>query len=197
MYITDTIKVSLNHTLPITLCYSTHKIFKSHIKSSQADFLYSTVLLKLTTILLSTTAYLLTYSLTAHIFEIWSLRNTHHGHDSQKTHITWRYLLLCDVTAHAPVARTKNTASPIVACWTVFTELLSVNILSQSVTLFILFLYLLIYLRTYFDCQIILYTDKELDEITANLIKYFKRSHNLKSSNEIYIHKRNIWYRMT
>jgi hypothetical protein len=37
--------VSLNHTLPISLSYSTHKIFKSHVKSSQADFLYSSVLL--------------------------------------------------------------------------------------------------------------------------------------------------------
>jgi hypothetical protein len=31
---TGTIKVSLNHALPISLCYSTHKVFKSHIKSS-------------------------------------------------------------------------------------------------------------------------------------------------------------------
>jgi hypothetical protein len=38
IYNTGTIKVSLNHALPISLCYSTHKVFKSHIKSSQADF---------------------------------------------------------------------------------------------------------------------------------------------------------------
>jgi hypothetical protein len=41
IYNTGTIKVSLNHTLPMSLCYSTHKVFKSHVKSSQADFLYS------------------------------------------------------------------------------------------------------------------------------------------------------------
>jgi hypothetical protein len=39
-----TTEVSLNHTLPISLCYSTHKVFKPHVKSSQADFLYSSVL---------------------------------------------------------------------------------------------------------------------------------------------------------
>jgi hypothetical protein len=33
------------------LCYSTHKVFKSHVKSSQADFLYSSVLLKPTALL--------------------------------------------------------------------------------------------------------------------------------------------------
>jgi hypothetical protein len=42
---TGTIKVSLNHTLPIPLHYSTHNVFKARIKSSQADFLYSSVLL--------------------------------------------------------------------------------------------------------------------------------------------------------
>jgi hypothetical protein len=39
------------------------------------------------------------------------------------------YLLLCDVTADM-----ENTASCIVACWTVFTELLSGNALIKSVT---------------------------------------------------------------
>jgi hypothetical protein len=38
--------------LPISLCYSTHKIFKSHVKSLQADFLYSSVLLELIACLL-------------------------------------------------------------------------------------------------------------------------------------------------
>jgi hypothetical protein len=41
IYNIGTIRVSLNRTLPISLCYSTHKVFKSHVKSSQADFLYS------------------------------------------------------------------------------------------------------------------------------------------------------------
>jgi hypothetical protein len=40
IYNTGNIKVSLNHTLPISLYYSTHKVFKSHIKSSQVDFYF-------------------------------------------------------------------------------------------------------------------------------------------------------------
>jgi hypothetical protein len=44
MYNTGTIEVSLNHTLPIPLHYSTQSL-KSHVKSSQADLLYSSVLL--------------------------------------------------------------------------------------------------------------------------------------------------------
>jgi hypothetical protein len=41
-----------------------------------------------------------------------------------------RHLLLCDVTAD-----TENTASFIVACWTVITELLPGNALTKSVTI--------------------------------------------------------------
>jgi hypothetical protein len=41
------------------------------------------------------------------------------------------YLLLCDVTAD-----TENTASSIVACWTLFTELLPGNTLIKSVTIY-------------------------------------------------------------
>jgi hypothetical protein len=41
IYHAGTIQVSLNHTFPISLYYSTHKAFKSHVKSSQADLLYS------------------------------------------------------------------------------------------------------------------------------------------------------------
>jgi hypothetical protein len=39
---------TINVTLQVSLYFSTHKVFKSHIKSSQADFLYSSVLLQLT-----------------------------------------------------------------------------------------------------------------------------------------------------
>jgi hypothetical protein len=46
IYNTGTIKVSLNYTLPILMYYCTHKVYRSHTKSSQADFLYSSVLLK-------------------------------------------------------------------------------------------------------------------------------------------------------
>jgi hypothetical protein len=41
------------------------------------------------------------------------------------------YLLLCDVTVD-----TENTASSVVACRTVFTELLPGNALIKSVTLY-------------------------------------------------------------
>jgi hypothetical protein len=41
-----------------------------------------------------------------------------------------RYLLLFNVTAN-----TENTASSIVACWTVFIELLPGNVLMKSVTI--------------------------------------------------------------
>jgi hypothetical protein len=41
IYNTETIQVSLNHTLSISLCCRTHKVFKSHVKSSQAHYLYS------------------------------------------------------------------------------------------------------------------------------------------------------------
>jgi hypothetical protein len=44
IYNTGTIKVSLNHTLPIPLHSGTRKVFTTHVKSSQADFLYSSVL---------------------------------------------------------------------------------------------------------------------------------------------------------
>jgi hypothetical protein len=43
IYNTGTIKVSLNYTLPIPLHYSTHKIFKSHFKSSLVDELFVAV----------------------------------------------------------------------------------------------------------------------------------------------------------
>jgi hypothetical protein len=43
-----------------------------------------------------------------------------------------RYLLLCDVTAD-----TESTATSIVACWTVFLELLPGNALIKSVTIYI------------------------------------------------------------
>jgi hypothetical protein len=35
---TGTIKASLNHTLLVSLYYTTHKVFKSHVKSSEVDF---------------------------------------------------------------------------------------------------------------------------------------------------------------
>jgi hypothetical protein len=52
IYNSGTIKISLNHTFPIRLHYTTRKVFKSHVKSLQADFLYSSVLVELTACLL-------------------------------------------------------------------------------------------------------------------------------------------------
>jgi hypothetical protein len=43
-------------TLQIPLHYSTYKVFKSHVKASQVDFLYSSVFLKLTACLLAASA---------------------------------------------------------------------------------------------------------------------------------------------
>jgi hypothetical protein len=119
MYNTGTIKVSLNHTLPISLHYSTHKAYKSHVKSSQADFLYSSVLLQLTAILrplnprLRNSPHL--YRRVTHT----DLQKTHHVIAIQPVHLRsgWtytkhisrgRYLLLCDVTAD-----TKKTQLPL------------------------------------------------------------------------------------
>jgi hypothetical protein len=45
IYNAGTIKVTQNHKLAIPLHSSTHKVFKSHVKSSQVDFLYSSLLL--------------------------------------------------------------------------------------------------------------------------------------------------------
>jgi hypothetical protein len=42
---TETITVSQDYTLQISVHYSTHKAFKSHVKSSHADLLHSSVLL--------------------------------------------------------------------------------------------------------------------------------------------------------
>jgi hypothetical protein len=50
----------------------------------------------------------------------------HHRKHMSRDH----YLLLCDVTAD-----TENPASSVVACWTVFTELLRANALIKSVTI--------------------------------------------------------------
>jgi hypothetical protein len=65
IYNTGIIKVSPNHTLPISLYYSTYKVFKSHIKSSQADFLYSSAFLKLAACLLYSSSLLLSSCLRA------------------------------------------------------------------------------------------------------------------------------------
>jgi hypothetical protein len=42
---TETSKVSLDHTFPLSLQYSTDRAFKSHVKSSHADLFHSSMLL--------------------------------------------------------------------------------------------------------------------------------------------------------
>jgi hypothetical protein len=82
----ELLKLILNHTLPIPLYYSTHKVFKSHVKSSQADFLYSSILLQLTAACKRPT-------LPPINLRRWPTENMSRG----------LYPLLCDVTAYAEV----------------------------------------------------------------------------------------------
>jgi hypothetical protein len=56
--------------------------------------------------------YVLTHSLIAYFFRICSPMKMRHRHASQKTHVTWCYALLCDITAHAPVERAKRKHMP-------------------------------------------------------------------------------------
>jgi hypothetical protein len=51
----------------------------------------------------------------------------HHRKHMSRDH----YILLCDVSAD-----TENTAPSIVACWTMFTQLLPGNALIKSVTIY-------------------------------------------------------------
>jgi hypothetical protein len=109
-------KVSLNHTLPKSLHYSTHKVFKSHVKFSQTNFLYSSVLLKLTACLLYSSAYdcapadncLLTQSLTIS-FWVWISYIDAERTRTRRKYVTWYpHSLLRDVTAPAPAVRTRR-----------------------------------------------------------------------------------------
>jgi hypothetical protein len=54
-----------------------------------------------------------------------------HAERTYSKHMSSDCLLLWDV-----IADTENTASSVVACWTVFTELLTGNALIKSVTIF-------------------------------------------------------------
>jgi hypothetical protein len=105
IYNTETIKVSLNHTFPISLHYNTHKVFKSHIKSSQPDLLYSSLLLVATH-----SACFPCYYLSIAITVCLGILLTYIAEGQTSTnskHISRDpcLLLLCDVTAPAPAAR--------------------------------------------------------------------------------------------
>jgi hypothetical protein len=117
MYNTGTIKVSLNHTLPISLYYSTHEVFKSHIKSSQADFNCK--------LPVAISYHKLNSQLfwEPHIAVARTCITENMSHDRQCCVTSLRitentscdpYTLLCDITAHAlysngPSADTKKT----------------------------------------------------------------------------------------
>jgi hypothetical protein len=121
-------KVSLNRTLPISMYYCTHKVFKSHVTISQADLLYSSVLLV-------------------------SIRSelTVHGSRYIATDGHRPTVNTCHAIAIQPVYGRvgricRNTASSTVACWTVFTDQLSGNALIKSVTLIF---HLKLYVQSY------------------------------------------------
>jgi hypothetical protein len=75
-------KVSLNHTLRIPLHYSTHKVFISHVKPSQADVLYSSVLLELS-------ACLLVRVLLPLLLQLVTQSQSHFTTDSQSVCLSW------------------------------------------------------------------------------------------------------------
>jgi hypothetical protein len=120
------------------LHYTTHNSFKSHVKSPQADFLYSSVLIELTACLLVRVLLPLLLQLrnADHLYsrgtDMYYSKHMSRDHYPASPlvpaariyskHMSHnRYLLLCDATAD-----TENTAS-IVPCWTVFTELFPVT----------------------------------------------------------------------
>jgi hypothetical protein len=95
------------------LYYSTHTVFISHVKSSQADLLYSSVLLVP-----------IRSELTANGFRYIAAERT------------WTYSKHISRDRYpSSLGSKENTASSIVACWTVFTELLPGNALIKSVML--------------------------------------------------------------
>jgi hypothetical protein len=118
--------VSLNHTLPISLCYSTYKVFKSQVKSPQADFLYSSSTTNFP--YLSTTENWLVPEPNEFCHLCSQGTDTHHRKHVSRDHDT----PLRDVTAD-----TESTASSIVARWTLFTELLPGNALIRLVIVWI------------------------------------------------------------
>jgi hypothetical protein len=112
---TVNIKFSLNHTLPISLYCSEHKVLKSYVKSSQADILCSFVLLKFTaySVLIQFTAPLLKFRNSARLYR--RGMGTHHRKHMSCDHYP---LLLCNITAlHSNdlIRGKKNTAPVLLA----------------------------------------------------------------------------------
>jgi hypothetical protein len=102
IYKLGTVNVSINHTFPILMYYCTHKVLQSHVRSSQADFLYSSVLIQLTAILRpvifpsESSGIVITYLRDGHRPTV----NTYHV---TPTHYC------CDATIHAQLTDTQGT----------------------------------------------------------------------------------------
>jgi hypothetical protein len=109
MYNTGTMKVSLNHTLPISLYYSTHKVFKSHVKSSQADFNYECHVAiyyrKLNSVNLGTLLYSHGTDIQHRKDDMWLLLLCDITANHWKHMSCDPYTLLCDVTTHASYSK--------------------------------------------------------------------------------------------
>jgi hypothetical protein len=130
-------KVSLNHTLPTSLCYCAHKVVKANVKSSEADLLYSSVLLVpiRSELRAQGSRYIAaerTWTYSKHTsYIIWSLSNQSIGASIGTTEKACHVITIhfCDVAVN-----TETTTSSLVASWTLFTELLPGNALIKSVT---------------------------------------------------------------
>jgi hypothetical protein len=142
IYNTGTIKVSLNHTLSISLYYSTHEFFKSHVKSSQADFLYSSSTTNFPWLSPTENGVVVEPNEFCHLYS--RVTDTHHRKHMPRDH----HPPLRDVTAD-----TESTVCSIVACWTVSKKLLPDNALIKSFTI-----YKHTYIHTYITC--ITYTSR-------------------------------------
>jgi hypothetical protein len=123
VYNKGTIKVSLNHTLPISLSYSTHKVFKSHVKSWQADCLYTSSTMNFPWLSPTENWLVPEPNEFCHLYTRGTdtRRRKHMSRDHHSP--------LHDVTADM-----ENTFSSTVARLTVFTELLPGNALIKPVT---------------------------------------------------------------
>jgi hypothetical protein len=154
----EILKVSLNHTLPISLYYSTYKVFKSHVKSSQADLLFSFALLKLiacllyssllpyfSSLLLYSGRFLLQLKNSAHLYRRGTdtdLQKT--SHDCYRASPLARWLDLqktrhmianhcCDVIEHTQAAGNRDNTAPVLLAVCVLRALPSNGFTSHNI----------------------------------------------------------------
>jgi hypothetical protein len=101
IYNTGTIKVSLNHTLPISLYYSTHEVFKSHVNSSQVYLTLQVYCLLLCLLLLTPPAYCFSFGLLLTYVDAARTRLTENiSHDGYPASPLARWLLPTENTCH-------------------------------------------------------------------------------------------------